>query len=97
MIIFAVLERRKCVPVDFDQLAAQCLGGAAIGDALEAGDGGLAAVLDVLERQFSPADIEMRMASEALDAVREQLEPQLALHPMSPGDRSQRHALPGRR
>ncbi len=46
---------------------------------------------------FAPADVEARMASEALDAVREQLEPQLALHPMGPGDRGQRHALPGRR
>jgi hypothetical protein len=37
------------------------------------------------------------MASEAVDAAREQLEPQLALHSMGPGDRGQRHALPGRR
>jgi hypothetical protein len=37
------------------------------------------------------------MAREALDAVREQLEPQLALHSMSPGDRRERDALVGRR
>ena len=97
VIIFALLKRRQVVAVDFDQLATQRLGGGAVGDALETGDGGLAAVLDVAERQFAPADVEMRMASEALDAVREQLEPQLALHPMRPGDRGQRHALRGRR
>jgi hypothetical protein len=37
------------------------------------------------------------MASEAFNAVRKQLQPQLALDAMSPGDRGQRDAPPGRR
>ena len=57
MIIFSLLERRKPVAIDFAQRPSQRLGARTVGNALEAGDGGLAAVLNVLERQFAPPDI----------------------------------------
>ena len=54
VIIFALFERRQRVAVDLDQLAAQGLGGGAVGDALEAGDGGLAAALTSLSASSRP-------------------------------------------
>ena len=64
-----------------------------VGNAFEAGDGGLAAVPDGAAA-LEPADID-NAASEARCAVRKQLQPNLALHPMRAGHRGQRDALVG--
>ena len=94
VIIFALFERRQAIAVDLDQLPAQRLGGGAVGDALEAGDGGLAAVLDDARASaLAPPTKSCAWRVEAVDAVREQLEPHLALHAMRAGDRGERDAL----
>ena len=59
VIIFALLERRQRGAVDLDQRAAQRLGGGAVGDALEAGDGALAAAVTLEQPPLAPADVEL--------------------------------------
>ena len=82
MIIFAILERRELVSVDFNQRSAQRLGGRPVRDALEPRNGGLAAVANGKEAPFGVSDNQFLMAGEAFDAVAEQLQPHLSLDAM---------------
>ena len=58
VIIFALFERRQRGAVDLDQRAAQGLGGGAVGDALEAGDGALAVAADLEQAALDAADVD---------------------------------------
>ena len=95
VIIFALFERRQRGAVDLDQQAAKRFGGAAVIDALEPRDRGLAAVADAARRRLSaPPTIQFLVARQAFDAVAEQLEPDLALDAMRAGDGSERDSAP---
>ena len=93
VIIFALLERRQRVAVDLDQLAAQRLGGGAVGDAVEAGDGGLAARPEVAELALLAADVDATWRARLATLSANSLSLSFALDAMRPGDRGQRDAL----
>ncbi len=89
VIIFARLERRQGRAVHFDERAAQGLGGGAVVDPLEPGDGRLA-VTDGKQAADRAADVELLLPRQAVDAVAEQLEAQLAFDAVRPGNRGER-------
>ena len=88
VIIFALLERRQRGAVDLDQRAAQRLGGGAVVDALEAGHGASCRCRGRKEPRSAPRRTGF-LARQALDAVAEQLQPNLALDAMRAGDRGE--------
>src|SRR5690348_6604956 len=90
VIIFPFIERRQRRAVDLDERSAQRFGGRAVENAFEARNRGLAAVPDAEEAPFRASDIELLVPGQALRAVTEQLEPQLAFDAMRAGNRGER-------
>jgi len=89
VIIFAFFKRGQRRTVDFYEGATQRLGGRTVVDAVKSGNGSLAAVPNEKEAPFDTSYAQIFVTGEALHAVTEQLEPQLTLDAVRPGDRSE--------
>ena len=96
VIIFAVFERGSAARSTSISCPRKGLGGGSVGNALEAGDGGLAAVAAPSKRCSAPPTIDFCMPGEAVGAA-EQLQPNLTLDAMRAGDCGERDALFRRR
>ena len=94
VIIFALFERGQRGAVDLDQRAAQRLGGGPVGNALETGDGGLAAVADSKEAALEPAHIDILMPGEARRAVANSLSRTSPFTPCAPATAARATRLP---